>query len=64
MTTVLIWASKQRIGSTFSLFLMLMALINLGKTLIIFIMDISRYPVMRDALQATGRAIFYSICEW
>ncbi|WOG92685.1 hypothetical protein DCAR_0311960 [Daucus carota subsp. sativus] len=24
----------------------------------------NRYPVMRDALQATGRAIFYSICEW
>ncbi|KAK1399320.1 Alpha-galactosidase [Heracleum sosnowskyi] len=24
----------------------------------------NRYPVMRDALQATGRSIFYSICEW
>ncbi|KAK1399324.1 hypothetical protein POM88_009187 [Heracleum sosnowskyi] len=24
----------------------------------------NRYPVMRDAVQATGRAIFYSICEW
>lgn len=23
-----------------------------------------RYPVMRDALNATGRKIFYSICEW
>lgn len=24
----------------------------------------ARYPVMRDALNKTGRAIFYSICEW
>uniref|UniRef100_A0A6B2L5P5 Alpha-galactosidase n=1 Tax=Arcella intermedia TaxID=1963864 RepID=A0A6B2L5P5_9EUKA len=24
----------------------------------------TRYPVMRDALNATGRAIFYSMCEW
>jgi len=24
----------------------------------------TRYPVMRDALNATGRAIFYSLCEW
>ncbi|UJR19661.1 hypothetical protein I4U23_022796 [Adineta vaga] len=23
-----------------------------------------RYPVMRDALNATGRSIFYSMCEW
>ncbi|KAK6145616.1 hypothetical protein DH2020_022436 [Rehmannia glutinosa] len=23
-----------------------------------------RYPPMRDALNATGRSIFYSICEW
>ena len=23
-----------------------------------------RYPVMRDALNATGRHIFYSLCEW
>jgi len=23
-----------------------------------------RYPVMRDALNATGRPIFYSLCEW
>ncbi|KAK8935890.1 Alpha-galactosidase [Platanthera zijinensis] len=23
-----------------------------------------RYPPMRDALNSTGRAIFYSICEW
>jgi alpha-galactosidase len=23
-----------------------------------------RYPVMRDALNASGRAIFYSMCEW
>jgi len=23
-----------------------------------------RYPVMRDALNATGRPIFYSMCEW
>lgn len=23
-----------------------------------------RYPVMRDALNATGRRIFYSMCEW
>jgi len=23
-----------------------------------------RYPVMRDALNATGRQIFYSMCEW
>ncbi|CAA7389276.1 unnamed protein product [Spirodela intermedia] len=23
-----------------------------------------RYPPMRDALNATGRAIFYSLCEW
>eukprot|EP00484_Ammonia_sp_Unknown_P010416 CAMPEP_0197075860 /NCGR_PEP_ID=MMETSP1384-20130603/211824_1 /TAXON_ID=29189 /ORGANISM="Ammonia sp." /LENGTH=387 /DNA_ID=CAMNT_0042514709 /DNA_START=26 /DNA_END=1189 /DNA_ORIENTATION=+ len=24
----------------------------------------TRYPVMRDALNATGRHIFYSMCEW
>jgi len=24
----------------------------------------TRYPVMRDALNKTGRAIFYSVCEW
>ncbi|ETO10231.1 hypothetical protein RFI_27149 [Reticulomyxa filosa] len=24
----------------------------------------TRYPVMRDALNATGRPIFYSMCEW
>ncbi len=24
----------------------------------------ARYPVMRDALNATGRRIFYSMCEW
>lgn len=24
----------------------------------------SRYPPMRDALNTTGRKIFYSICEW
>ena len=24
----------------------------------------TRYPVMRDALNATGRAIFFSMCEW
>lgn len=23
-----------------------------------------RYPVMRDALNSTGRQIFYSICNW
>jgi len=23
-----------------------------------------RYPIMRDALNATGRQIFYSMCEW
>eukprot|EP01088_Endostelium_zonatum_P009286 TRINITY_DN22482_c0_g1_i1.p1 TRINITY_DN22482_c0_g1~~TRINITY_DN22482_c0_g1_i1.p1 ORF type:complete len:394 (+),score=94.00 TRINITY_DN22482_c0_g1_i1:173-1354(+) len=23
-----------------------------------------RYPIMRDALNKTGRAIFYSLCEW
>ena len=23
-----------------------------------------RYPAMRDALNATGRPIFYSICNW
>lgn len=23
-----------------------------------------RYPVMRDALNNTGRPIFYSLCEW
>lgn len=23
-----------------------------------------RYPVMRDALNSTGREIFYSICNW
>lgn len=23
-----------------------------------------RYPIMRDALNATGRPIFYSMCEW
>lgn len=23
-----------------------------------------RYPVMRDALNATGRQIFFSMCEW
>ncbi|CAF2108218.1 unnamed protein product [Rotaria magnacalcarata] len=23
-----------------------------------------RYPIMRDALNATGRPIFYSLCEW
>ena len=23
-----------------------------------------RYPTMRDALNATGRPIFYSLCEW
>ena len=23
-----------------------------------------RYPIMRDALNATGRRIFYSMCEW
>ncbi|CAF4545835.1 unnamed protein product, partial [Rotaria magnacalcarata] len=23
-----------------------------------------RYPVMRDALNASGRPIFYSMCEW
>lgn len=25
---------------------------------------IERYPAMRDALNATGRPIFYSICNW
>jgi alpha-galactosidase len=25
---------------------------------------VSRYPIMRDALNATGRPIFYSMCEW
>jgi len=25
---------------------------------------IERYPKMRDALNATGRPIFYSICNW
>jgi alpha-galactosidase len=25
---------------------------------------IERYPKMRDALNATGRSIFYSICNW
>jgi len=24
----------------------------------------TRYPIMRDALNATGRHIFYSLCEW
>ena len=24
----------------------------------------TRYPVMRDSLNATGRPIFYSMCEW
>ena len=24
----------------------------------------TRYPVMRDALNKTGRPIFYSVCEW
>lgn len=24
----------------------------------------TRYPVMRDALNKTGRAMFYSLCEW
>ena len=24
----------------------------------------TRYPVMRDALNATGRPIFFSMCEW
>jgi len=24
----------------------------------------TRYPIMRDALNATGRQIFYSLCEW
>lgn len=28
------------------------------------IKPIDRYPPMRDALNATGRAIFYSLCEW
>lgn len=23
-----------------------------------------RYPVMRDALNSTGRPIFFSMCEW
>ena len=23
-----------------------------------------RYPVMRDALNATGRRIYFSMCEW
>ena len=23
-----------------------------------------RYPIMRDALNKTGRPIFYSLCEW
>ena len=23
-----------------------------------------RYPLMRDALNMTGRPIFYSLCEW
>ena len=23
-----------------------------------------RYPIMRDALNATGRQIFYSLCQW
>ncbi|CAF1577853.1 unnamed protein product [Adineta ricciae] len=27
-------------------------------------MPIERYPAMRDALNATGRPIFYSLCEW
>ncbi|UJR12125.1 hypothetical protein I4U23_016302 [Adineta vaga] len=27
-------------------------------------MPIERYPTMRDALNATGRPIFYSLCEW
>ena len=24
----------------------------------------TRYPAMRDALNATGRPIFYSLCNW
>jgi len=24
----------------------------------------TRYPAMRDALNATGRPIFYSLCQW
>ncbi|KAJ0246840.1 Alpha-galactosidase 3 [Hirschfeldia incana] len=28
------------------------------------IKPIERYPPMRDALNATGRSIFYSLCEW
>lgn len=28
------------------------------------IKPIERYPPMRDALNATGRTIFYSLCEW
>ncbi|KAI7758188.1 hypothetical protein M8C21_006517, partial [Ambrosia artemisiifolia] len=28
------------------------------------IKPIDRYPTMRDALNATGRKIFYSLCEW
>ncbi|KAL4556965.1 hypothetical protein LXL04_035135 [Taraxacum kok-saghyz] len=28
------------------------------------IKPIDRYPPMRDALNATGRTIFYSLCEW
>jgi alpha-galactosidase len=24
----------------------------------------TRYPIMRDALNQTGRQIFYSMCEW
>ena len=23
-----------------------------------------RYPIMRDALNKTGRPIFFSMCEW
>ena len=26
--------------------------------------SLERYPVMRDALNKTGRAIFYSLCQW
>jgi alpha-galactosidase len=26
--------------------------------------SIDRYPKMRDALEKTGRPIFYSLCQW
>lgn len=64
MITVSIWESNQKKGSSHLRFLYVVKHQYWVFKIDLVWFYISRYPPMGDALNETGRSIFYSICEW